>query len=736
MSPPILGLVAVTGMVAGALLMVAGHSFISASSVATTAQLIAAAATSLFLLVLLWKAVKWFFSLLHKPSAAAMVGQASKTNLVTDLTTSWSEWRNGKPMSETPLALRQNIGPLLRNGVRYVIITLVSMGLLGMAGLLVTLAQLFLTQVQTRRLEAQNRLLVAQNNITAEHQRFEQSTALAEAEYNAAEKVLLDINSPLALQEQKLNLLPEIAAIQVPVISVREDKADADNPNDQLVETHISFPNAPRVRSLLLMYMKLDRVGELRKEALAARSSSALLADDSAPESDFAPLSGVSTALFRALHRLGPVNHANAQTDEEVVTLPSLWKIGGSFATVERVKQATLPTSIYAQKLGQPTMEAYGLRSSLRPWDFRHIEPEAFRQIQAPGALIGDFEYGAVFPAGADFGYAQIQGINLYMAQIKGADFSRAQLQGAHLGGAELQGVHFYRAQLQGTYFGGALIQGADFNVAQILAADFRGAHLLGANFVRAELQGASFREAQIQGADFGLADFSAAQGSLQFGPEHWSLLVQGGGNLELPSALITNVKAGNWEVVRFRRVFVEKELKDLWRKALGTPGLDKEWADYIRAVLIHAPEVPIPAKHEAALINLVTAEVYAKDWERVSLRTSFGGARIAHKDGSGAMFMDTETRTQLQESLKLEIADAIQERDEATKDSIVQRVAEDTHREAQETLHLLDHAITDSAALEKRKAWSLKDEIRKLRKATAVPPAHAAPHIETGDAK
>ena len=90
----------------------------------------------------------------------------------------------------------------------------------------------------------------------------------------------------------------------------------------------------------------------------------------------------------------------------------------------------------------------------------------------------------------ADFGSAQLQGVNLNGAYLTKADFREAQLQGANLNGTYLLWVDFREAQLQGANLNGAYLPEADLKEAQLQGANLNGAQLQGAMLSKANLQG------------------------------------------------------------------------------------------------------------------------------------------------------------------------------------------------------------------------------------------------------
>ena len=97
---------------------------------------------------------------------------------------------------------------------------------------------------------------------------------------------------------------------------------------------------------------------------------------------------------------------------------------------------------------------------------------------------------------GADLRGANLYGANLWVADLRGANLYEANLQGADLRGANLyesnlQGADLQRANLYGANLCEANLQGADLQGADLQRADLRGAYLYGASLLRADLRGA-----------------------------------------------------------------------------------------------------------------------------------------------------------------------------------------------------------------------------------------------------
>lgn len=117
-----------------------------------------------------------------------------------------------------------------------------------------------------------------------------------------------------------------------------------------------------------------------------------------------------------------------------------------------------------------------------------------------------------------ELGYGtEIEGLDLWKANLRGADLCGANLAGANLWLAKLSGVKLTRANLRHVALGGADLRHANLEQADLWGANLSGANLNSANlrqanltFVNflmgdlsdAELQGANLSWAQLRGTD------------------------------------------------------------------------------------------------------------------------------------------------------------------------------------------------------------------------------------------
>ena len=109
------------------------------------------------------------------------------------------------------------------------------------------------------------------------------------------------------------------------------------------------------------------------------------------------------------------------------------------------------------------------------------------------------------------WGRVNLQGSNLFCAQLQGAKLWLAQLQDANLAGAYLQNAKLLDAKLQGTDLSEAQLQDASLFSAKLQGAKLVRADLQGANLTIAQLQGANLAEADLQGAKLARADLQGA---------------------------------------------------------------------------------------------------------------------------------------------------------------------------------------------------------------------------------
>ena len=130
------------------------------------------------------------------------------------------------------------------------------------------------------------------------------------------------------------------------------------------------------------------------------------------------------------------------------------------------------------------------------------------------------YTWGRVNLQGANLFCAQLQDANLWSAQLQDANLAEAHLKNAKLLNAQLQGVDLSGAQLQDAILFTAKMQGANLARAQLQGANLADAQLQGANLADAQLQGANLARAQLQGADLARTQLQGAklsEAQLQF---------------------------------------------------------------------------------------------------------------------------------------------------------------------------------------------------------------------------
>jgi len=103
---------------------------------------------------------------------------------------------------------------------------------------------------------------------------------------------------------------------------------------------------------------------------------------------------------------------------------------------------------------------------------------------------------------------------DLSEANLEGADLWKADLSNSNLKGANLEGADLWKANLTGANLTGADLEGADLYGANLEGADLTGANLEGANLRGASLTGANLEGENLTGADLSGALFGMAMGS------------------------------------------------------------------------------------------------------------------------------------------------------------------------------------------------------------------------------
>ncbi len=111
---------------------------------------------------------------------------------------------------------------------------------------------------------------------------------------------------------------------------------------------------------------------------------------------------------------------------------------------------------------------------------------------------------------------ANLTGVNLSDAHLEGASLHEAHLEGAFLAGAHLESAILPGAHLEGAGLTHAHLEGASLTEAHLERAFLAGAHLEGANLSEAHLEGAILYKAHLKGAKLFGADLSQVRGLTQ----------------------------------------------------------------------------------------------------------------------------------------------------------------------------------------------------------------------------
>lgn len=118
------------------------------------------------------------------------------------------------------------------------------------------------------------------------------------------------------------------------------------------------------------------------------------------------------------------------------------------------------------------------------------------KQADLQGADLWMADLRGINLRGADLHGADLQGADLRKVNLQGADLHEADIRKADLRGADLRGTNLWRVNLQG-----ADLQKADLWRSNLWGADLWGADLRGANLIDADLGYTDLRMANITGA-------------------------------------------------------------------------------------------------------------------------------------------------------------------------------------------------------------------------------------------
>jgi hypothetical protein len=106
---------------------------------------------------------------------------------------------------------------------------------------------------------------------------------------------------------------------------------------------------------------------------------------------------------------------------------------------------------------------------------------------------------------------ANLEGANLWSANLEGANLEGANLWSANLEGANLEGANLRSANLEGANLRSANLEGANLRSANLEGANLRSANLEGANLEGANLEGANLWSANLEGANLRSANLEGA---------------------------------------------------------------------------------------------------------------------------------------------------------------------------------------------------------------------------------
>jgi len=372
--------------------------------------------------------------------------------------------------------------------------------------LLIQVASFMVNYAQVEKLTDQNRLLWVETQITALNQQFEAQRALAQAEYEQISRILLNLNSTPTEQAFALRRLPD--AMRLPVIRAAADPASLQALKEgQPIPIYRDYPNVLPLRSLLLEYMRFDRVGLTLKNRIPEQRTQ---------RSDVEALKiwePASTELFWTLHRLGPPRRSTNDSS----SLPCLW----DFVPAGTNQAPELATNWDETLIAKP--RGYDAADVKVPtWHLEHLESTQWEAFQAPAAFSGVLSCRLIFVTNAIMRRVHLQGADLSDSDMIGADFSdshlervsltRANLTGADLHSLDLHGVNLISARLTRADLSFSDLTGSSLDGATLTAASLYSANLAGADLSSANLAIANLKSAHLAGADLRSTDLANAR--------------------------------------------------------------------------------------------------------------------------------------------------------------------------------------------------------------------------------
>lgn len=164
------------------------------------------------------------------------------------------------------------------------------------------------------------------------------------------------------------------------------------------------------------------------------------------------------------------------------------------------------PISIISPKILPPAIAlaslslALGLRDAVLTTRMTHFYPENDGVALSSNPLSRLLQTGEC--PDCDLSGIQLKGANLQGAELFLANLQSANLQGTQLQGANLQLTQLSNANLQGINFQGANLEKADFRRSNLNGANLNGANLVLTNLQQTQLQGVNLNGASMQEAN------------------------------------------------------------------------------------------------------------------------------------------------------------------------------------------------------------------------------------------
>lgn len=374
----------------------------------------------------------------------------------------------------------------------------------GTAQLVVFIQQTDLLRSQTARLSEQNSLIQLQARLAALARQADLQQDEAQRRYDEITNILSESQSPAA-QEFALLLLPEAMVMPVELVDPTWKPTPPLTPENCEPELTVVYPNLHRLAERLLMFARQDRITEVDVDGLPR------------------PSGQVSTAICRALHRLGYNNAENPVFGDCIwdAVFDKNGRPHDNDVSASRMRELERKGRLKPHDDPSPASHVS------QRYDLRHVRRGqlAGAALQRADLYLANLEGAQLWKTNlqdailaeahlqrAELRGACLQGADLHGAQLQGAALNHAQLQGALLKDAQLQDSRLWRANLLGANLRYAQLHGAVLREAQLQAADLSEAQLQGVDLRRAQMQGACLHAAQLQGADLSETRLEAAR--------------------------------------------------------------------------------------------------------------------------------------------------------------------------------------------------------------------------------